>query len=153
MTNQEKMDAYLDKTMIENNVNQKDQICGMVKSIRGECSYEDKSLSLLFPVEKWMANRAGLMHGGIICTAIDMTAATLARFFAGENYCPTVSLDVKYIRPVEVGDIMIVKVKGTAIGRRISQIQAEAISQKTRKLVATGASVFMNVDIVKERQD
>lgn len=152
MTNQERMDAYLDKTMIENNVNQKDQICGMVRSVRGECSYEDKTLSLGFPVEHWMANRAGLMHGGIICTAIDMTAATLARFFAGENYCPTVSLDVKYIRPVEVGDTMIVTVKGIAIGKRISQIQAEAVSQKTGKLVATGASVFMNVDIVKERQ-
>ena len=82
MTNQERMDAYLDKTMIENNVNQKDQICGMVQSVRGECSYDDKWLSLGFPVQPWMANRAGLMHGGIICTAIDMTAATLARFFA-----------------------------------------------------------------------
>ncbi len=153
MTGQERMDAYLDKTMIENNVNQKDQICGMVKSVRIGCSFEDKSVSLGFPVEPWMANRAGLMHGGIICTAIDMTAATLARFFAGENYCPTVSLDVKYIRPVEVGDMMVVTVKGTAIGRRISQIQAEAVSRKSGKLVATGASVFMNVDIVKERQE
>ena len=48
---------------------------------------------------------------------------------------------------------MIVTVKGIAIGKRISQIQAEAVSQKTGKLVATGASVFMNVDIVKERQE
>lgn len=153
MTNQERMDAYLDRTMIENNVNQKDQICGMVQSIRMGCSFEDKTITLGFPVQPWQANRAGLMHGGIICTCIDMTAATLARFFAGENYCPTVSLDVKYIRPVEVGDTMIVTVKGIAIGKRISQIQAEAVSEKTGKLVATGASVFMNVDIVKERQE
>ena len=152
MTDQQRMDAYLDKTMIENNVNQKDQICGMLQSIRIGCSFEEKSLSLGFPVLAWQANRAGLLHGGIICTAMDMTAATLARFFAGENYCPTVSLDVKYIRPVEVGDTMIVTVKGTAIGRRITQIQAEAVSEKTGKLVATGASVFMNVDIVKERE-
>ena len=34
-----------------------------------------------------------------------------------------------------------------------AQIQAEAVSEKTGKLVATGASVFMNVDIVKERQE
>lgn len=81
-----------------------------------------------------------------------MTAATLARFFAGENYVPTVSLDVKYIRPMEVGDMMLVTVKGTAIGKRITQVQAEAVSEKTGKLVATGAAVFMNVDIVKERQ-
>ena len=152
MTEQQRMDAYLDKTMIENNVNQKDQICGMLQSIRVGCSFEDKSLSLGFPVLPWQTNRAGLLHGGIICTAMDMTAATLARFFAGENYCPTVSLDVKYIRPVEVGDTMIVTVKGTAVGRRITQIQAEAVSEKTGKLVATGASVFMNVDIVKERE-
>lgn len=152
MTDQECMDAYLDKTMIENNVNQKDQICGRMQSIIIGCSFEEKTLSLGFPIQPWQANRAGLLHGGIICTAMDMTAATLARFFAGENYCPTVSLDVKYIRPVEIGDTMIVTVKGTAVGRRITQIQAEAISRNTGKLVATGSSVFMNVDIVKERQ-
>lgn len=152
MTEQERMEQYLDKTMEENNVDQKDIICGLMKSIKGGCSYENKSITLGFPVQEWQANRAGLMHGGMICTAFDMTAAALARFFAKEFYVPTISLDVKYIRPVQIGDTLDVTVTATAAGKRITQIQAEAISRNTGKLAATAASVYMNVDIVKERQ-
>lgn len=152
MTEQERMEQYLDKTMEENNVDQKDVICGLMKSIKGGCSYENKSITLGFPVQEWQANRAGLMHGGMICTAFDMTAAALARFFAKEFYVPTISLDVKYIRPVQIGDTLDVTVTATAAGKRITQIQAEAISRNTGKLAATAASVYMNVDIVKERQ-
>lgn len=152
MTGQERMEQYLDKTMEENNVDQKDIICGLMKSIKGGCSYENKSITLGFPVQEWQANRAGLMHGGMICTAFDMTAAALARFFAKEFYVPTISLDVKYIRPVQIGDTLDVTVTATAAGKRITQIQAEAISRNTGKLAATAASVYMNVDIVKERQ-
>ena len=59
---------------------------------------------------------------------------------------------MKYIRPVEVGDVMLVKAKVTSAGRRITQLVCEAVSQNTSKLVATGASVYMNVDTVEERQ-
>lgn len=151
MTGQERMEQYLEQTMKENNVDQKDIICGMMKSINVGCSYVDKSMTLGFPVQEWQANRAGMMHGGIICTAFDMTAAALARFYAREFYVPTVSLDVKYIRPVQIGDILDVTVIATATGKRITQIRAEAFSRNTGKLAATAASVYMNVDIVKER--
>lgn len=149
---QKKMEAYLDKTMEENNVGQAKSVNGMMRSTKVGCSYEDKSISLGFPVQEWQANRAGMMHGGIICTAFDMAAAAIARFCAGENYAPTVSLDVKYIRPVALGDTLIVTAKATAAGRRITQIVGEAVSEKTGKLVATAASVYMNVDTTKEKR-
>lgn len=152
MTDQQRMEQYLDKTMRENNVDQKDIICGLMKSEKVGCSYEDKSITLGFPVQQWQANRAGLMHGGMICTAFDMTAAALARFYAREYYVPTVSLDVKYLRPVQIGDTLDVTVIALAAGKRITQIRAEAVSRSTGKLAATAASVYMNVDIVKERR-
>ena len=96
---------------------------------------------------------AGHLHGGIICTAFDITIAALARFFAGKNYAPTISLDVKFIRPVKVGDRMLVTAKAVATGRRITQLTCEAYSEQTGKLVASGASVYMNVDTTKEHQN
>ena len=152
MDQQKRMEEYLDKTMYENNVVQEQTVNGMMKSIKIGCSYEETSITLGFPVQEWQANRGGMMHGGVICTAFDMTAAAIARFCAGENYAPTVSLDVKYIRPVQLGDILLVTAKATAAGKRVTQIVCEAESKNTGKLAATAASVYMNVDTTKEKR-
>ena len=88
----------------------------------------------------------------MICTAFDLTIAALARFYAGENFAPTVSLDVKYIRPVKVGDTLTVTARATATGKRITQLTGEAYIKETGRLAATAASVYMNVDTVKERE-
>lgn len=150
MTDQQRLEAHVDKTLHENNVIQKDVINGMMKSEKVSCSYEDGTITFAFPVQSWQANRVGNLHGGIICVAFDMTIAALARFFARENFAPTVSLDVKYVRPVEVGDTMIVTAKAVFAGKRITQLTCEAFSSATGKVVATGASVYMNIDTTKE---
>lgn len=149
---QKRLEAHVDRTIEENNILQKDQINGMMRSEKVSCSFEDKTITFGFPVQPWQANRVGNLHGGMICTAFDLTIAALARFFAGENFAPTISLDVKYVRPVKVGDVMLVTAKATATGKRITQLTCEAYSRDSGKLVATGASVYMNVDTVKERQ-
>lgn len=149
---QARLEEHVDKTLYENNVVQKDLINGMMKSEKVSCSYEDKTITFAFPIQPWQANRVGKLHGGMICSAFDMTIAALARFYAGENFAPTISLDVKYIRPVEVGDTMIVTAKAVAAGKRITQLTCEAASKATGKLVATGASVYMNVDTDKEHK-
>ena len=59
---------------------------------------------------------------------------------------------MKYVRPVKVGDVMVIKATATATGRRITQLTGEAYSKDSGKLVATEASVYMNVDTVKERE-
>lgn len=148
---QKLLEEHIEKTLRENNVDQKDTMNGMMKSRAGECSYKDRSLTFEFPVQPWQANRAGQIHGGMICTAFDITMAALARFYAGENFAPTVSLDVRYVRPVMIGDVLIVKVTATATGRRITQLTGEAYSKDTGKLSATASSVFLNVDTVNER--
>ncbi|MBQ3611056.1 MAG: PaaI family thioesterase [Firmicutes bacterium] len=152
MTGQQRLEAHVEKTLHENNVIQKDLINGMMKSEKVSCSYEDKTITFAFPVQQWQANRVGKLHGGIICAAFDMTIAALARFYAGENFAPTISLDVKYVRPVEVGDTMLVTAKAVSAGKRITQLTCEATSKNTSKIVATGASVYMNVDTIKERE-
>lgn len=150
---QKRLEEHVQKTLYENNVVQKDTLNGMMKCADGGCSFADGTLSFTFPIQPWQANRVGKLHGGVICTAFDLTIAALARFYAGENFAPTVSLDVKYVRPASVGDVLVVTAKATATGRRISQLTAEARSQESGKLVATAASVYMNVDTEKERKE
>ena len=148
---QKALEAHIEKTMHENNVVQKDTLNGLLKGRPAGCSFEDKTLTFEFPVQEWQANRVGRLHGGMICSVFDLTIAALARFYARENFAPTVSLDVKYVRPVNVGDTIVVRAKATSTGRRITQLTGEAYSRETGKLVATAASVYMNVDTEKER--
>lgn len=149
---QARLEAHVEKTLHENNVVQKDLINGMMRSEKVGCSYEDGTITFGFPVQPWQANRVGKLHGGMICSAFDMTIAALARFYAGENFAPTISLDVKYVRPAEVGDTLLVTAKAVYAGKRITQLTCEAVSRSTGKVVATGASVYMNVDTTKEHK-
>jgi uncharacterized protein (TIGR00369 family) len=150
---QELLEAHMAKTLIENNVVQANTLNGRMQGADGGCSFENKTLTMEFPAQDWQANRVGDLHGGMICTAFDLTIAALARFYAGENFVPTVSLDVKYVRPVKIGDTLVVTAHATATGRRISQLTGEAYSKDTGKLVATAASVYLNVDTKKERSE
>lgn len=77
---QQRLEAHVEKTMYEINVEQKDLINGMMKVSPKSCSYEDKTVTFAFPVQKWQANRVGNLHGGIICAAFDITIAALAGF-------------------------------------------------------------------------
>ncbi len=94
----------------------------------------------------------GSLHGGIIATAFDLTVAALARFYAGANFAPTVSLDIKYVRPAKEGDTIIVTARRISAGRRISQLVCEAADKATGKVIATGASVYLNIDTDREHR-
>jgi len=143
---QKAMEAFVEKTMNENNIKQADTFNGMMRSENMGCSFEDKTITFGFPVQPWQANRAGMLHGGAICAAFDLTIAAVARFFSASDFIPTVSIDVKFIRPVKIGDRLIVTAKAVAPGRRITQLTAEAVSESTGKLAATAASIYLNIN-------
>ncbi|MGX8773462.1 MAG: PaaI family thioesterase [Bacillota bacterium] len=153
LTGQEALEAHAREALYKNNVVQKDTMNGLMKSEWGGCSYEDRTLTYEFPVQQWQANRVGNMHGGAICTAFDLTIAALARFYARENFAPTINLDVNYVRPVAMGDKLVVTAKATSTGRRITQLTAEAYIKSSGKLAATASSIYMNVDTEKERRE
>ena len=150
---QRALEAHLEKTLRENNVDQKDTLNGMMKCAGSGCSFADRTMTFRFPIQSWQVNRVGDLHGGMICTAFDVVISALARFFAGENFAPTVSLEVKYVRPAKVGDELVVTAKATSAGRRVSQLTGEARSAATGKLIATAAAIHLNVDTDKEHRE
>ena len=149
---QKRLEEHMTRTLYENNVNQKDLINGMMRAEAAGCSYEEGTLSFAFPVQKWQTNRVGKLHVGIIATAFELTVAALARFYAGANFAPTVSLHIKYVRPAKEGDTIIVTARRISAGRRISQLVCEAADKATGKVIATGASVYLNIDTDREHR-
>lgn len=148
MTEREYGDPAFDETYVAEL-----KINSMMKPKVYACSYDERTLTFEFELQQWQLNRAGHLHGGMICTAFDITLAALARFYAKENYAPTISLDVKFVRPVTAGDSLLVTAKAVALGRRITQLTCEGHSKRTGKLIATGASVYMNTDTAKEHRN
>lgn len=149
---QERLEKYMEFTMIDNNVDQAELYNGQMKGQYTDCSFAEKSITFEFPTFKNQANRVGSLHGGAFCGAFDMVVTALARFYAGSPFAPTMSLDVKYIRPVQIGDTFVVKAKATAVGKRVIQIACEGFSKKSGKLVATAASICLAIDTTKEKR-
>ena len=56
-------------------------------------------------------NAAGITHGGFIAALIDAGAGTAAHRVSDQNPCVTISLDLKFISPVKLGQELIGNVK------------------------------------------
>ena len=52
-------------------------------------------------------NTAGITHGGFIAAVIDAGAGTAAHRISGNDPCVTISLELKFISPVKLGQELI----------------------------------------------
>jgi len=116
---------------------------GMIEPAFVECNFEEDTITLSFKTLKWETNRIVILHGGITAATFDYTMGILARFYSETNFSPTISLEIKYIRPVELGDTLIVKARAISKGRKIIHLTAEGTIQSTGKIAASGSSIFL----------
>jgi len=70
-------------------------------------SITKKKFEFKTKIKKSHLNKAGITHGGYICTIIDAGAGTAAHRSSGNRPCVTISLDVKFISPSILGDELI----------------------------------------------
>ena len=143
MEEQKKLEEYAKLVVREAKTVQEGMLNGMMEPVYVGCNAEEGTLTFSFKVFKWETNRIGILHGGITAAAFDYTMGILARFYAESNFSPTVSMEIKYIRPVEPCDTLIVKAKALSKGRKVIHLTAEGISQETGKLAASGAGMFL----------
>ena len=55
---QKRLEAYVDRTLKRDNMEQKDSINGMMQARKVSCSFEEKSVTFGFPVRRWQVNRS-----------------------------------------------------------------------------------------------
>ena len=70
-------------------------------------SITKKKFEFKTKIKKTHLNKAGITHGGYICTIIDAGAGTACHRASGNKPCVTISLDVKFIAPSGLGDELI----------------------------------------------
>ena len=79
---------------------------GLLFKTISENEYQFKTI-----INKNHLNAAGMTHGGFIAALVDAGAGTAAHRSANNNPCVTISLELKFISPIQLGQELIGTVK------------------------------------------
>jgi uncharacterized protein (TIGR00369 family) len=109
---------------------------------------EEGSLTVEFMIREEMTNPGKILHGGISAAMMDdvmgMTVFSLGR----ESFYTTINLNIDYLLPAKVGDIVYVKSNVIRAGKTVINIACEIrntdhkiIAKCTSNLVTTGIKI------------
>ena len=85
-------------------------------------------------------NSAGITHGGFIAAVVDAGAGTAAHRSADQNPCVTISLELKFISAVKLGQELIGKTKIQKKTKSMVFLTCELTASD--KIVATASGVW-----------
>tara|TARA_B100000678_G_scaffold252754_1_gene228889 strand:- start:150 stop:569 length:420 start_codon:yes stop_codon:yes gene_type:complete len=108
---------------------------GLLFKTISESEYEFKAT-----IKESHLNAAGITHGGFIATFIDAGAGTAAHIVADQKPCVTISLEIKFISPVKLGQELMGKTKIQKKTKSMVFLTCELITEN--KIVATASGVW-----------
>ena len=85
-------------------------------------------------------NSAGITHGGFIAAVVDAGAGTAAHRAADQNPCVTISLELKFISAIKLGQELYGKTKIQKKTKSMVFLTCELTT--TNKIVATASGVW-----------
>ena len=85
-------------------------------------------------------NAAGITHGGFIAAFVDAGAGSAAYKSADQNMCVTISLEIKFISPVKLGQKLVGKAKIQKKTRSMVFLTCELTVEN--KIVSTASGVW-----------
>ena len=85
-------------------------------------------------------NAAGITHGGFIAAVVDAGAGTAAHRAANQNPCVTVSLELKFISAIKLGQELLGKTKIQKKTKSMIFLTCELSAEN--KIVATASGVW-----------
>ena len=107
------------------------------------CDYEEQTVTYAFETQKWQINEKGGIHGGAIAGMFDTAMGVVANFTAGENEATTTDMTVSFLRGVDYGMELLLKVYIVKAGRSLIRQRAELTDAATGKLLATASGSWM----------
>jgi acyl-coenzyme A thioesterase 13 len=93
-----------------------------------------------------MTNMMKTIHGGIAATILDDLCGTVCLISAEEFFYATVTLNVDYLRPAQVGDVLRCTAEVIRQGKSIINVQAD-LKLADGKIVARASSNLINTQI------
>ena len=114
----------------------KDSINAMMQMEKVAINEEARSLMLFFPVQEWQLNPAKTMHGGMICTLMDMSMAAIAYSFSDAIATPTISMACNFDCAVYQNEELHVTCYLDHLGKKIAQTRV-IVKNQDGKIVAS----------------
>ena len=108
---------------------------GLLFKIISENEYQFKTI-----IRESHLNAAGITHGGFIASVIDAGAGTAAHRAADNNPCVTISLELKFISAVKLGQELIGTTKIQKKTKSMVFLTCEL--KASNKIVATASGVW-----------
>ena len=108
---------------------------GLLFKTISENEYEFKAI-----IKENHLNAAGIVHGGFIAAFVDAGSGTAAHRATNQNPCVTVSLELKFISAVKLGQELIGKTKIQKKTQSMVFLTCELTT--TNKIVATASGVW-----------
>ena len=93
-------------------------------------------------VDERHRNYFGGAHGGLIATLVDTVSFFPRPLLPSGKSCTTTNLNVTYVRPAVMGDVLTARAELIHIGRRMASISVSVINQEG-KLMAHGTTTLM----------
>jgi acyl-CoA thioesterase len=87
-------------------------------------------------------NYFGGVHGGLIATLVDTVSFFPRPLLPSGKSCTTTNLNVTYVRPAIVGDILTARSELMHMGRRMASISV-TVKNHMNKLVAHGTTTLL----------
>ena len=91
-------------------------------------------------VKKNHINKVGITHGGYIASIIDAGAGTACHKASGNKPCVTISLDIKFIAPSNLGDELLGSVEIQKVTKSMVFINCKL--KFKNKLVASAVGIW-----------
>ena len=85
-------------------------------------------------------NAAGIAHGGFIAAFVDAGAGSAAHKSTDKNMCVTISLEIKFISPVKLGQKLVGKTKIQKKTKSMVFLTCELTVEN--KIVATASGIW-----------
>ncbi len=122
----------------------------MMHPVYEGCDFPEKKLLLSFLVEPYMRNPAGVMHGGAMAGALDISMGSLTFYCCGEYLTPTINMNVSYERPATVGKRMFVEAQVLSCGKTMAYAVAKAwMEGQEDKIVGSAAGTYYTASGMK----
>jgi acyl-CoA thioesterase len=87
-------------------------------------------------------NYFGGAHGGLIATLVDTVSFFPQPLLPSGKYCTTTNLNVTYVRPAGMGDVLTARSELIHMGRRMASVTV-TVKNNNDKLVAHGTATLM----------
>lgn len=102
---------------------------------------DTRTIMMSFPVQAWQLNPAKQMHGGMICTALDMAMGCAAYVYSKAVFTPTIQMAVNFVSAMKEDDVLVIESICDHSGSRMGQIRA--IAKVNDHVVATANGPYV----------